>query len=418
LTPNPEQQVAIQAMTEHLRTKDSDPYFRFDGPAGCGKTWSSAFVWNDFKRKAVITAPTNKAVRVIRDALSDQGLKMECRTIFSLLGLQMQANGEIKELAKPEDPIDLADVYAIQVDERSMVGSQLWHYIEDASKRFPHIRWIFSGDQFQLPPVGEVDSPTTKIAKAATLVKVMRQDNQILTLSVHLRDMVQKPFGPLKLNSDNDGAQGVWKVPDLESIIADRADGFMKGENKAIAWRNAVVDRLNTLVRQQLFSQPEVYPWQKDDRVTLLEPAKDLDDQIVGITDEEGAVERADLTEHPVHKEFQVWRIVMRTDSNKAITLFALHNDPKNLLAFKNRVARLAAEAKVEKRKWKDYWMFKESFHAVRHGYAITSHRAQGSTYQRAFVSWRDILANPNRAEAMRCLYVACTRPKKELYLG
>ena len=79
---------------------------------------------------------------------------------------------------------------------------------------------------------------------------------------------------------------------------------------------------------------------------------------------------------------------------------------------------RLAAEARANPKLWGAFWEFVEAFAPVRHAYAITSHRAQGSTYIRAFVSWRDILLNPNRAESMRCLYVAASRPKKELYLG
>jgi ATP-dependent exoDNAse (exonuclease V) alpha subunit len=67
---------------------------------------------------------------------------------------------------------------------------------------------------------------------------------------------------------------------------------------------------------------------------------------------------------------------------------------------------------------WKKFWAFKESFHSARHAYAITAHRAQGSTYQIAFVDYRDILLNRNRQEAARCLYVATSRPKKELYLA
>lgn len=418
MTPNDEQATAIAAMLDHLRTKGSAPYFKLEGPAGTGKTFCSSFVWREFKKKAVVTAPTNKAVRVIRDSLEEGGLKMECRTIYSLLGLQMQANGEVKELAKPEDPIDLGDLSAIQVDEWSMVNKQLWHYIEEAQGRFPHLRWIFTGDPFQLPPVNEPFSPVSQIDKEARLNKVMRQDNQILKLATHLRVMVEKPFAALKIDSDNDGAEGIWKVPDLEKVIADRAGDFAKGDNKAIAWRNVKVDELNRIVRGQLFSEPDKYPWQVDDRVTLLEPAKDLDNQIMGITDEEGAIEKVDKAPHPVFKEFECWRLVVRTDSNRSMSLWVLDETPKQKNAFAHKKANLASLAKIERHKWKDYWNFLEAFHRVRHAYATTAHRAQGSTYKRAFVSWRDILINPNRQEAMRCLYVAATRPKKELYLG
>jgi exodeoxyribonuclease-5 len=421
-TPNTEQQLAIAAMLAHLRTTGNRPFLVLKGPAGTGKTFTMGFVVREFKRSIVFTAPTNKAVRVLREALTSDQYKPYCRTIYSLLGLQMQANGEVKELAKPEDPIDLNEYAAIVVDEAGMLGegkdhTGIWKYILEAAEKFPRIKWIFMGDPYQLPPVGEVTSPVWLLPEPVELVKVMRQDNQILTLATHLRGMVEKPFAQLKLASDNDGEEGVWRCDGsgLETAILNHSDTFLKGESKAIAWRNVTVDKFNSMIRRELFADPLVYPWQPGDRITLLEPAKNLDGDIIGTTDEEGAVEKADRAPHPIH-DLDCWRIVMRSDMNTSLTLWVLADTAKG--KFELRKARLAAEARADRSKWKEFWAYVESFHKVRHAYAITAHRAQGSTYKRAFVSWRDILANPNRAEALRCLYVAATRPKKELYLG
>lgn len=414
---NTEQQVAVDAMYLHATQTGDDPFFVLEGPAGTGKTFSMKALVQRYKRRVVFTAPTNKAVRVLRETLRNDEYKPEAKTIYSLLGLQMMANGEIKELAKPEDDVDLSDFSLVVVDEASMVNEALMGYIEDASQKHKRIRWIFMGDPYQLPPVGEDRSLVWAIPKIARLTKVMRQDNQILAMSIHLREMVEKPFGKLRLDSDNDGEEGIWSCPggQLDLAILNHKDSFTKGESKAIAWRNVEVDRLNQLVRKELFAEPVKYPWQPGDRITLLEPAKSLEGEIIGTTDEEGAVERADLAAHPSHADLECWRVVMRTDFNAAITLWV----PTQVTAAKIeiRAGRMAAEARAT-RNWKDFWAFKDSFHKVRHAYATTAHRAQGSTYLRAFVSWRDILKNGNRGEAMRCLYVAASRPKKELYLG
>lgn len=417
-TPNEEQTAAIQAMLTHLRTTSDKPFFTFQAPAGAGKTFSLGFVANEFKRRMIFTAPTNKAVRVLRESLTRDDFKPFCTTIYSTLGLQMMPNGEIKELRKREEEVDLSDVAAIAVDEAGMVPSALLHeHIAAAADQYPKIRWIFMGDPYQLPPVGEATSPVWELPVDAVLTKVMRQDNQILNLSVHLRDMVQKPFGKLNLHNDNDGEEGVWLTNNLKQAILNHADTFLRGESKAIAWRNLTVNDLNATIRQELFEQPLMFPWQAGDRVTLLEPAKGLEDDIIGTTDEEGVIERCDDAEHPVHEDFRCWRLTVRSDLNRSMTLWVLK--PSESGKFELRKSRLAAEARTGGgRLWGEFWGFVESFHKIRHAYAITAHRAQGSTYQRAFVSWRDILANPNRGEAMRCLYVAASRPKKELYLG
>lgn len=414
---NPEQEVAVAAMLVHARTTGDDPYFKLEGPAGTGKTFTTKTFRQEFKGRAMFCAPTNKAVRVLRENLNIDGAREECRTIYSALGLKMEPSGEVKVLSKKDEDIDLSDYRLIVVDEAFMLNRQVWGHINEASQFHPRLRWIFMGDSYQLPPVGERESPVGEVKKSAALVRVMRQDNQILTLATHLRSMVEKPFARLNLQNDNDGEEGVWSLAGgrLDTAILNQADAFLRGDAKAIAWRNVEVDRLNRLIRKELFADSIEYPWQEGDRITLLGPAKDLEGEIIGTTDEEGAVEKSDIAAHPVH-DLKCYRIVMRSDMNSTLTLWALHPDSKN--KFELRKARLSAEARAHSPKWKDFWEFVDSFHPVRHAYAITSHRAQGSTYLKAFVSWRDILLNPDRGEAMRCLYVAATRPKKELYLG
>lgn len=414
---NPGQQVAVDLMLKHAKTTgDGKPFFVLKGPAGTGKTFSMKALIADFKRRTVFTAPTNKAVRVLRETLKSDEYRPECRTIYSLLGLQMLPNGEIKELAKPEDPVDLDDLALVVVDEASMINTpMLKEHMEDAAKRHPRLRWILMGDPFQLPPVGEGSSPVWDLPLGAELTQIMRQDNQILKHVAHLREMVAKPFGKLDLQSDNDGEEGVWLTSQLDQAIMSQAEGFRTGENKAVAWRNVVVDRLNRMVRGELFAEADKYPWQPDDRITLLEPASDLADEPMGTTDEEGSVEKFDLSEHPKYTDMVCWRLVMRSDMNSSLTLWVLH--PNSQGKYTTRLARLAEEARASRR-WAEYWAFKDAFHKVRHAYATTAHRAQGSTYTRAFVNYRDILSNPNRGEALRCLYVADSRPRKELYLG
>ena len=97
--------------------------------------------------------------------------------------------------------------------------------------------------------------------------------------------------------------------------------------------------------------------------------------------------------------------------------LWVLSKGKKEQSSWKAHKERLLAEARGNSRLWPAFWSFLESFHAVRHGYAITAHRAQGSTYEQVFVNSSDIFCNQNRSEAFRCLYVAATRPKKRLFL-
>ena len=302
-----------------------------------------------------------------------------------------------------------------------MINANLFRFIKQTADT-QHIKFIFMGDPAQLPPVGEARSPVwTQCHAIAELRTVMRHDNQILALATAIRKQVDHPAPTFARKTDNANGEGVWVCGEGEfeqRILEAAGQGRFSrpGDAKAIAWRNVTVDALNRRIRQRIFDNAASTMWLPDDRIILLEPAKDLNDETIATTDDEGRITRVEEEWHPTWREFKVWRISVTTDDNRVIVLRVLHDDFRQL--HDRKAEELAQAARMDRRKWNSFWDFKESFHKIRHSYAITAHRAQGSTYEAAFVDWKDILSNRNRSEAFRCLYVACTRPKKELYLG
>lgn len=422
---NPEQLVLVRDLSEFCSLPFADlksPFFVVEGRAGTGKTFCVQWVLKRLRGRALFTAPTNKATKVLRESLTSDDYKPECRTIYSALALRMGANGEVKELMEPDEPVDLSDYKVIFVDEASMVNSTLLRYIKKAVDDYG-VRIVLLGDRAQLNPVGEVISPVWKLnAVQGHLTRIMRFDNQILTLSNSLYEKVSHPFPSFQPPNDNKGDEGVWNLSatDFRLKLDEHvvAGSFLKPNGtKLIAWRNATVDNFNQIIRNRLYG-PEIAKtlWLPEDRAIITAPVYDLDDKPIASTDDEGVVTSCREDWHPVYPEFKIWRLVLTLDQNKVVTLFSLH--PDSAADFKYRTEQMVAAAKFEGRKWREHWQFQEAFHKVRHAYAITAHRSQGSTYETAFVQWRDILINRDRTEAMRCLYVACSRAKKQLYLG
>lgn len=419
---NPDQSKAIAAIMDWLVNSNS-PYFLLSGAAGTGKTFTVQDLVNQIDGKIAFTAPTNKATKVLRSALTSDEYKPICRTIYSLLGLRMEANGAVKQLSAPEDPVDLSSIKLVVVDEASMVNKTLMREIEKASNNYGRLRFLFMGDKNQLPPVNEKASLVWSLPLArAELKQVMRFDNQILTLARRIEKLVDHPAPSIKLENDNDEIEGVWHLPHntfRQALIkAARQEDFSDSSKlvKAIAWRNATVAGLNEITRGQIFDNANENRWMVGDRIILTGPAADLDGRNIGCTDDEGTVEKVEITFHPIYQEFMCYQLSVITDENKRISLWILHEQSD--LQFRIKQNQMAGEAKLAGRKWKDYWAFVDSFHKVQYGYAITAHRAQGSTYDSCYVVWNDILLNRNRGEAFRCLYVAATRPKKKLILG
>jgi len=413
------QGTALDKLLSFLRNP-SERCFALKGYAGTGKTFLLKHLTEHYRSRMIFTAPTNKATKVLRDTLTTDKYRPQCRTIYSLLGLRLLPDGEVRELTVPEDPVDLTQYAAVVVDEGSMVNTPLMTALGNALRLNTNLKVIFVLDPAQLPPVGEDISPVCTIdIPQAMLTEVRRNSGPILQLSVDIRAQIGKPNAAFSPKSSNDGESGIWVSSKVDNIYLMRsmADALATpGKAKIIAWRNATVNNYNSIIRQELFGDEASKPWLIGDRVVVVEPVKDLEGNKVAVTDDEGVIEHVEVQEHPVWKEFTVWRIRIATDDNRVIVLFVLHHS--SFARHRQKEEELAAAARTAPRLWAEFWEFKESFHQLRHSYAITAHRSQGSTYDFAFVDWRDILLNRNRPEAYKCLYVACTRPRHRLYLG
>jgi ATP-dependent exoDNAse (exonuclease V) alpha subunit len=420
--PNDEQAAVIETLATWVNNRsDSRALYVLKAPAGCGKTFCLRHLVNKIRGRIVFTAPTNKATKVLREQLTTPDYRPDCRTIYSLLGLSLSADGEVKVLTQPEDPVDLTDYRLVVVDEGSMLNKEVVGHIRNAALS-TGVKILFLGDPAQLPPVKETTSPIWQFENVLTLTKVMRHDNQILAFATSLRHLIDQPFGMPQIKADAADGQGIFtgNAMDFHIQVAQAAElGELSkpDSTKVIAWRNATVDNFNRLARQRIF--PETWHeafFQRGDRVIFTAPASDSEDKPIGKVDDEGTITNVYDGWHWKYNQFKTQSIGLTMDDGRLVIAQILH--PSEERRYQDELNRLSSLAKDDRKKWRDFWAFKEAFHQLRHSYAITAHRSQGSTYEKALVNYRDIMVNKDRSEALRCLYVACTRPKKVLFLG
>lgn len=432
--PTPEQASALSGMIEFLEdfaakvpdeTGKLHRFFTLMGYAGTGKSYSITLLAKGklddgsprFKPSQLcFTAPTNKAVKVLRGYLDGAGLSASpSKTIYSLLGLSLQANGEVKELAKPEEPVDLSGYKAIIVDEASMVNRFLMDAVQEASENW-NVPFIFMGDPAQLPPVGETTSPVWKLGRGATLTTVMRYGNSMLDLATAIRKVVDSPIPSIKIATADPVFR--WGKADWLNKIEENLELFKSGDAKIIAWRNVTVDTHNAFVRRMIFGpEAKKHQWLVGDQIVARAPLKDLDGATFMQNAEEAVVLEVAVGHHPTYKEFEIFNLLVEHESGRKYTVRTL--TPTGQFHVNNRLNELSMEAKGGKRyKWKEFWELKEAFHDVRHSYAWTSHMSQGSSVKKTFVDLEDIMLNRNRSEAFRSLYVACTRQREELHVA
>ena len=437
-----DQVTAVEKMLDFTRDAFSgrlhSSYFLLKGAAGTGKT-STAEVFLDelspaLKERTIICAPTNKAVKVARQL---SGGKVKTSTIYKLLRLVPQANGEVKELKQAGGVEEaLENISLVYCDEAGMVGQKegpadprgLRYHMDKAAAEYG-IKFILAGDSYQLPPVGEPDGWAFRLdlpdSCKAELTAVKRHDNQILNMATHIREVIDGKTR-LKIEDAFDDAGGVEvfrRRGPFESLICDlwKADGG-QGEagNRILAWRNDRVSGYNELVRETIYGRAVAREasFQVGERVVVCNPVKSLQDKEKTLmsTDEEGVITKIEVRPHPLFNEIECYALVVaRDDGLGECGVFT--PTPAGQTTANKLLRSLKEQALKDRVYWGAFWNLHEYVNDVRPCHSITVHRSQGSTFKNVFVDVDDVLANRNYLDALRCLYVACTRPSVKLNL-
>jgi hypothetical protein len=336
------------------------------------------------------------------------------------LGLRVDKSGELKKVVAGKPPEDLSKLDVIFIDEGSMVNSNLFAILREVSDKHG-LKVVFMGDPAQLPPVGESASMIWSLRQMVELKKVMRHDNQILTLVTSIRSIMNSIAPSIAFKSDSSGGEGVFKHTKdsfRQSIFAAAEAGwFADGEQaKVIAWRNVRVAEYNNLIRFAIFgasASPGYYL--KGDRIVAAGPVL-KGDAVIMNTDDEAIVESFIECVHPMEPKYKGIELLCSTETNSKVRLLVIH--PDSAAEFERDSMHKAHDAKGNSKLWKKFWDHKELFHDIKYAYALTAHRAQGSTYENVWVDYQDVLYNRNRKEAFQCLYVACSRPTTRLHLA
>jgi hypothetical protein len=96
--------------------------------------------------------------------------------------------------------------------------------------------------------------------------------------------------------------------------------------------------------------------------------------------------------------------------------------DDKSRKNYKKLLGKVASNAKKEsdrekkKSLWKVYFLLKEQFTDVKHRFAMTIHKLQGSTYDTVYINLYDLINRTQNLDLFyRLIYVAVTRASKEI---
>ena len=448
---------------------DSKDYKRaLIGAAGTGKTFLvRALLSNSTLSYSLIglSAPTHKACRVLGESIHISGIKVN--TIQSDLGLRL--NFDIDKFDPNNPPFDpkgkikIGNYKLYIVDEASMINSRLCIFLEKTCVS-NKCKIIFIGDDSQLAPVGEKYSSAFRNIKSYSLKQIVRQgeDNPVSYLLDLLRyDINHKTYKFLnyiqrfKEQFNADYTKG-YQVCDANTFNQTVYNNFNDEEltrnvdyAKVISYTNLNVSSWNKFIRNSIIADSDKSILTKNDLIiSYVTIVNEFNDCVIKNSEEYIINDIQNFTDSRYDKNgLKGFLVKFQAIHGGDITtpLFVIdHTDSytvQRYVQINNSMIEAAktARANIRNEKWKSYFAFKEycllmvnilspdgkiiTSRSLDYGFALTSHKSQGSTFDTALVDVNDIVFDKygqpyaDAEEVNRRLYVACSRCKNKLYL-
>lgn len=434
------------------------------GPAGTGKTFCINYIIEHCKYSPSVikcTSPTHKACRVFSESLKGKPVDTIHSTFGFALNLNLEDFDPDNPKFTPKNKIKLENIKVLIIDEASMIPVKLVDYIIKICKGLK-IKIIYIGDSSQLPPPKENKSAMFLKGYNYELKEIVRQkkENPTSNLLKLLRDditnntnnfisYITSHVGYMSYNENEEGFC-ICNSREFKSMIDNCFSNPEYTKNidmyKIIAYTNYAISNWNNYIRNTIIKDANKNILTKNDLIMSYQTIiDDFMNPIVNNSEEYIIHDIADYVEPKFGlKGFLVsFQLVHGGIITKP--LFVLnHKDPFSVKFYYETLQKLKQDAinahpNNKPKLWKEYYSFKEYIlimtnflnkngqitisRDLDYAFAITSHRSQGSTYDTVFVDLNDILFSSNGRmrlnfdEIRRLLYVACSRPRKQLYI-
>lgn len=429
---NSDQAKALKSLINWINSDKQ--FYLLMGSAGTGKS----FILQAFLKQlrdlgktqsdypVVFTAPTNKAVKVLATMAMQWKLDVDTVTCHKLLGLKpVKRNNQLEFEPNSEESVGKNIQYyrLIVVDEVSMLPELLWTFLSSACN--PNQKILFVGDPDQAPPINENFSKAFEIQNFSKLTQIERYSGAIGKVAETLRKTIYEelPSVPVFESIEDTIApvivqsQTMWEINLVRQFNSPE---YKADQNyvRAIAYSNRRVESLNLKIREKLYGidAPE---YLEGERIITQEAYDGI--SFVIPTSEEGIIVSA---QECMIGRWQSWSLQIRFDNGVLATIPVIARNDK--AQFEQYLKDLIAE-----KQWQKYWAQKEQFADIRYPFALTAHKAQGSTFNNVFVDLKNFVTTYNwitkglskedrkkkLKERSQLLYTAITRAAKRLYL-
>lgn len=448
------QEAAKKAILNFIKTADASKgeYFTLTGKAGTGKTTLIQEVIREIAKdnpyqRFVVSALAHKAVQVIYGKTKKSSKFVSASTVASLLGMKLDQETGLFKPAGKNAKIKLKRDSILFVDEASMLNEQNIKLLMDAAIRTDS-KVIFLGDPGQLPPMRTGDLVKYGTDSLSPVFKTQK-DEYSAGLTERVRQGEGSPildYADTFWNYSTTEGQTDQRVDDEDMSRVENAQGSIEFINeqqadkivplfkqavetnnpsliKVVAYHNKTVKQWNQIIRRKVYGD-EYSPNPLPGDILMMTdtynaPASD-DAKPLLFNSEDISV----ISTGPIRTVYRVQLMdaTIKDPRGKIITVPLIIPTKENMDEFNNNKRLLWNEAQkyknTDRGKYKRaldmYWSYGTEWAHVEYGYAITSHKSQGSTYDVSIVDSADINSNGFMSDISkaRSIYTAITRAR------
>ena len=405
-------------------TDPNQEMLRIQGGAGVGKTTVVEMIVRHFLKlneiqriidpdtqllsssNVFLCATTNKALAVL-DELAVQKLEKDfgtisCKTIYSLLTLKVfndYNTGQSKVSRNfKQSCMTFPNNSLIIIDEASYTDGILWHHIKQQLIDMK-LNIIFIADYYQATPISSGLSPIfNPDIPEYLLTERFRYPNGS---AIHLNSLAAEraiDTGVMDRLLFDKTFEHVNRAQMMDIIKHHCVDNDFN--TKVLAYTNRVVISYNDWICQQKYGDVGFHAGQEVYANQFYHFGMDIirNEQSLIIKDVGEIITRDD--------GLLIRNLTFKQYGNKSFPIPADYNQFNSFL----KVAKTNHD-------WHTFYALKEGVMDIRHAWASTVHKAQGSTYDYSIVDFDDLETVTNPLLFYRLFNVAITRPRHKVFI-
>lgn len=396
----------------------NDPNQKFmhiSGGAGTGKTYFISEIADSILRHkdlscplhtVSITATTNKAVAVIKDAMPHRA--GDISTIYSYMNLRLSENfsdGTVSVV--PTKAWEVHSCTLLIIDEASMINSKLYDYLLKGLDSSCKV--IFVSDINQIAPIKEALSP------------IYQQNYPVSYLTQPVRNAGQPALMALCEQVKQTVISGVFtpivEVPGvIDFVEGEELRGILEREyatenpfKRVLSYTNKRVVQYNEYIRTlrgytNAYEVGEILS--NNESAELPGKVRLYTDQLFEVVKIISKNAETTIVSNTVINTVTMLVKDIITNVTIEVTAFEVPSERRDVLKYY-----------AGRKNWGSYFKFKNQYPDFRAIAASTTHKAQGSTYDSVVVDLADIGTCTNTEQTSRMQYVALSRPKTRIYI-